>query len=50
MKLRNLIAKYGSSMMALTLSVVAMQVASRGCYFLLYQPEEPKELKNFIKR
>lgn len=47
MKLRNLIAKYGSSMMALALTVTATQFASRGCFYILYQPEEPKGLKKF---
>jgi len=49
MKLRNLIVKYGSSMMALTLTAIITEFASRGCCFLLYQPEEPKGLKKFSK-
>ena len=47
MKLKSLVAKCGSSMVALALT--ATQFASRGCFYILYQPEEPKGLKKFSK-
>ncbi len=49
MKLKSLVAKCGSSMVALALTVMATQFASRGCFYILYQPEEPKGLKKFSK-
>ena len=49
MKLKSVVEKCGSSMVALALTVMATQFASRGCCFLLYQPEEPKGLKKFSK-
>ena len=49
MRLRNLLAKFGSSMMALALTALVTELASRGCYYIQYQPEEPKNLKKFSR-
>lgn len=50
MKLKNVFAKYGSSMMALALVAIAGQMASRVCYYCFYQPEEPAALQKLIKK
>lgn len=50
MKLKGLISKYGSSMIAFVLTLVATQMASRGCYYIAYQPKAPEGLKKFAKK
>ena len=47
--IRKFLQKYGSSALALALLTVASQVATRGCYFILYQPKEPAGLKKYSK-
>lgn len=48
-KLKNVLVKYGCSTMAAALTFVAMQAATRGCCFHMYQPEAPENLKKFSK-
>lgn len=48
-KLSNLLAKYGSCALALALTALVTEVASRGCLYIQYQPEEPKNLKKFSR-
>ena len=49
MSLKRLVGKYGSSVMALALTAIATQVAARGCFFIMYQPKEPKGLRKLSK-
>ena len=50
MSLKGFVSKYGSSVMALALTAVATQIAARGCFFIMYQPKEPKGFKKFSKK
>ncbi len=49
MKLRKFLGKYGSSMMALALTAMAAEFATRGCFYFAYQPKAPEGLKKFSK-
>lgn len=46
---RKFLQKYGSSALAFALLAVASQVATRGCFYVAYQPEEPAGLKKYSK-
>jgi cyclic lactone autoinducer peptide len=49
MRIKNFLARHGSSLMAFALAVIAGQVAARGCFYCYYQPEEPEGLKKFVR-
>lgn len=47
--IRKFLRKYGGSALAFALLTVASQVATRGCYYVAYQPKEPAGLKKYSK-
>lgn len=47
--IRKFLQKYGSSALALALLTVASQVATRGCYYIFYQPKEPAGVKKYFQ-
>ncbi len=49
MRLKNWLLKYGSSAMAFAVTAMATQVATRGCFYIYYQPKTPAGLKKFSK-
>ncbi len=49
MKLRNFIKKHIYSITTFALTMVATGLSSRICYFVLYQPEVPANLKDFSR-
>lgn len=48
-KLKLYFKKYACNVSAILLTGVLTGVATRGCYFVYYQPEAPEDLKNFSK-
>lgn len=48
-KVKMLVNKYACKAMALALTLVAVGVASEGCYFVYHQPKEPEGLKKFSR-
>ena len=49
MRWKRFLAKYGSSMMAFMLAVIAGQIATAGCLYCYYQPKEREGLKKFTR-
>ena len=48
-KFKEFFKKYACNASAILLTGVLAGVATRGCYFVYYQPEVPENLKNFSK-
>lgn len=48
-KFEEFFKKYACNASAILLTGVLAGVATRGCYFVYYQPEVPENLKNFSK-
>lgn len=49
-KFKEFFKKYACNASAILLTGVLAGVATRGCYFVYYQPEVPENLKNFSKK
>ena len=48
-KFKEFFKKYACNASAILLTGVLAGVATRGCYFVYYQPEVPENLENFSK-